>query len=88
MTVILITQYMDEAARFDRILVMSGGRLAMEGTPEEIFGERDLLNAYGLEVPVPVRLALDLKAAGVPISGIPLNETEITESICRSFLKN
>lgn len=88
MTLILITQYMDEAARFDRILVMSNGHLVMEGTPKEIFSERELLHSYGLEVPIPVRLALDLMEAGVPISGIPLNETEITESICRSFLKN
>ena len=88
MTVILITQYMDEAARFDRILVMSEGRLVMDGTPQEIFSERELLHSYGLEVPVPVQLALDLKEAGVPISEVPLNIDEVTESICRSFLKN
>ncbi len=88
MTVILITQYMDEAARFDRILVMSEGRLVMDGMPQEIFSERELLHSYGLEVPVPVQLALDLKDAGVPISEVPLNIDEVTESICRSFLKN
>ena len=88
MTVILITQFMDEAALFDRILVMSKGRLVMEGTPEEIFSEQERLHSYGLEVPIPVQLALDLKKAGIPIPGIPLSASKVTESICQSFLKN
>ena len=36
-TVVMITQYMDEAVLADRVVVMNGGRIAMEGTPQEIF---------------------------------------------------
>ena len=85
MTVIMITQLMEEAARCDRVLVMSEGKLAMEGTPSEIFAEREMLRSCGLDTPIPVRLALDLKEVGMPIGGLPLNEKQVTEEICRSL---
>ena len=64
-TVILITHYMNEAARADRILVIEAGRLILDGTPEAVFSEVALLESVGLEAPQGTKLLYDLKAAGL-----------------------
>ncbi len=60
-TIILITHYMDEAVQGDRIVVMSQGKAAMEGTPREIFREVDKVKELGLDVPQVTELAYELK---------------------------
>ena len=42
---------MEEAAQADRILVMSRGRIVMEGTPEQVFSQTKRLHGYHLDVP-------------------------------------
>ena len=49
MTVVMITQHMEEAARCDRIAVLDDGRLVMTGSPREVFGRVEELRAAGLE---------------------------------------
>lgn len=56
MTILLITHHMEEAALADRLLVMSRGKLLLEGTPRQIFTEYDLLKEHGLTVPQTVHL--------------------------------
>ena len=68
MTVVMITQFMEEALGVDRIFVLSEGRLVMEGTPKEVFNERALLLESRLESPAFVKLRDDLLAAGLPVS--------------------
>jgi energy-coupling factor transport system ATP-binding protein len=67
MGVLHITHFMNEAARFDRVLVLDDGRLVLDGTPAEVFGEVERLRAIGLDVPTPVSLAHRLRARGYPI---------------------
>ena len=50
-TVILITHYMDEAVKADRVIVMDGGRIAMDGTPKEVFRNVERMKKLGLDVP-------------------------------------
>ena len=50
-TVVLITHHMNEAEDADRIIVMDDGRVAMDGTPREIFTRVEELRAMGLTVP-------------------------------------
>ena len=64
-TVILITHYMDEIIHADRVFVMEQGRVAMCGTPREVFGRLDELKEIGLDVPQVTRLAHELAKSGV-----------------------
>ena len=68
-TVIMITHYMDEAARANRIIVLDDGEILMDGTPAEIFSQPKRLKAAGLDVPQCVSLVHALKAKGINIEG-------------------
>ncbi len=75
-TVLNITHYMNEAAMADRILVISDGRLLMDGTPDEIFARREELRAVGLEVPQCAALIHELRTAGFAVEGDHLSTVE------------
>ena len=66
-TIILITQYMEEVIHADRIYVMDDGEVAMEGTPEEIFSQVEKLKELRLDVPQVTELAHELRQKGVPL---------------------
>lgn len=83
MTVIMITQYMEEASECDRIAVMSGGKLFMQGTPSEVFARGDELRSIGLDVPAAVRVCERLRAGGLDIPRLPVTVEEAAETICR-----
>lgn len=68
-TIIMITHYMDEAARANRIVVLDDGKILMDGTPAEIFEKQDKLRECGLDVPQCVGLVHSLKARGINIEG-------------------
>ena len=67
-TVLTITHYMEEAVRADRVVVLSDGKIAVEGTPVQVFSNADALRAAGLELPQCTQLLEALFEAGVPIS--------------------
>ena len=74
-TAILITHYMDEIVHADKVIVMDKGKIAMAGTPREIFSQVDKLKALSLDVPQVTMCAHELKKAGLPIpDGILTNE--------------
>ena len=66
-TVVQITHYMEEAATADRVVVMSGGRIVMEGTPRQVFSQVEAVKALHLDVPQSAELCHALTAAGVPM---------------------
>ncbi len=55
-TVMLVTHFMDEAVQADRVVVMDGGRVVMQGTPKEVFRNVEKLRSYGLDVPQSTEL--------------------------------
>jgi len=68
--VVVVTHSMEDAARnAERMIVMSRGRIVMDGAPGEIFSRGDELSPIGLDVPVMTRLADRLRAMGVPVKG-------------------
>ena len=71
-TVVLITHHMDEAILADRVVVMNEGRVAMDGTPTEVFTRVEELEEMGLTVPDTVQLLHRLRAAGydVPLDAL------------------
>jgi energy-coupling factor transport system ATP-binding protein len=81
-TVIMVSHSMDDVARMvGRIVVMSQGRVVMDGVPAEIFAQGEALRGMGLDVPEAVRLADALRAKGFSIpSGICLME-EVRDAV-------
>lgn len=66
-TVILITHYMEEIIHAHKVFVMDNGRIAMEGTPREIFSKVEELKNLRLDVPQVTLLAHELRKSGLPI---------------------
>ena len=64
MTVVLITHHMEECVGADRLLVMSDGQIAADGTPREVFSQVELMEREGLDVPETTRLLYELRARG------------------------
>lgn len=85
MTVVMITQFMEEALGADRVFVLSDGRLMMEGTPVEVFNERTLLEECRLEAPAYVQLRDELIAAGLPVSASAMACDSLADEIARAF---
>ncbi len=68
-TVLLVSHSMEDMARYaQRILVMDGGRLVLDGTPEEIFSQGEKLREMGLDIPEITRVIRGLRARGIPVS--------------------
>ncbi|MCH5340575.1 MAG: energy-coupling factor transporter ATPase [Acetatifactor sp.] len=80
-TVILITHYMEEIIHADRVFVMDQGRIAMEGTPREIFSQVERLKELRLDVPQVTLLAHELKRRGVALRDGILTAEELAEEL-------
>ncbi len=80
-TILLITHYMEEAIYADKIFVMDGGKVAMQGTPREVFSQVDKLRALHLDVPQVTLLAHELRKAGLDIPEGILTKEELAEAL-------
>ena len=80
-TVAAITHYMDEAAQADRVLVMSEGRVVLEGTPKEVFRQTERMRGLHLDVPQATELCCELAKAGVELPGDIINEDECAAAL-------
>lgn len=86
-TMVIISHNMDDVARIaTRAAVLHKGRLAMLGTPREIFSRGDELAAMGLDVPQTVQLCQALRAGGMDVPDCLTNE-ELCDAICRALGK-
>ena len=84
-TVVLITHHMDEALGADRLIVMNDGRLAMDGTPAEVFTQVDALRAMGLAAPDTVDLLYGLRQGGMDVPLDALTVEDCAAAICRAL---
>lgn len=66
-TILWVTHYMDEVTEADRVLVMNHGKVAMQGTPKQVFAEAEKLQEYHLAVPQVTELALELRRQGMDV---------------------
>ena len=80
-TVVLITHHMDEAAQADRLVVMSKGQIAADGTPREVFQDVEKLRSIGLTVPEPVALMWELRQAGLDVPLDVLTDEECAQAL-------
>lgn len=80
-TVILITHYMEEIIHADKVFVMDDGKIAMEGTPREIFSQVEKLKELRLDVPQVTLLAYELQKRGVTLPDGILTIPELAEAL-------
>lgn len=86
-TVITITHYMDEAVRADRVIVMDNGRVLADGTPKQVYSDRELILSAGLELPQCATLVDRLRTAGVNIPDGDSTTPEKCAELIASALK-
>ena len=84
-TVILITHHMYEAIDADRVIVMSDGRIIMDGKPKEVFKDVEALRETGLDVPETVSILHELKNEGYDLDLTALSVDECAKEIYRAF---
>lgn len=85
-TVLLITHYMDEAVRADRVIVIDEGQVILDGVPKEVFSHVDVLKKAGLDVPQVTELVHELNSCGLSLDPQILTEEECAEALA-SLLK-
>ncbi|MBE5968928.1 MAG: energy-coupling factor transporter ATPase [Lachnospiraceae bacterium] len=80
-SIILITHYMEEAVDADRIIVMDDGKVAMSGTPKEVFSKTEELINLGLELPPVTKLAYELKKEGLDLEDGIITYDELVKGL-------
>lgn len=86
-TVVLITHYMEEIIHANKVFVMDRGRIAMQGSPREIFSRVERLKELRLDVPQVTLLAHELKKSGVELPDGILTVQELTQALCGKYNK-
>ena len=81
MTVILITHHMDECINADRILVMDRGRIALDGSPKDIFSQVETMRSLGLDVPATTETLYELSRRGVSLPLDALTAEEFADTV-------
>ena len=82
-TVILITHFMDEAVRADRIIIMHEGHVLLDGTPQQVFEQEELIRSVNLDVPLMVEMGAKLRKAGIDVPKDIITEEKMVEFICQ-----
>lgn len=80
-TIILITHYMEEIIHADKVFVMDKGKVALQGTPREIFSQVEKLKELRLDVPQVTMLAHELREKGLDIPEGILTKEELIEAL-------
>ena len=82
-TIVWITHFMEEAALADRLVIMDGGRIALEGEPRSVFAQTDRVLELGLDVPEMMKLAQMLRARGIALPDDIMTVNEMAVELCR-----
>lgn len=83
-TIVLITHYMDEAVKADRVVVMDNGKIMLDGTPREVFADVDKMKSLSLEVPQSTELIYEL---GLKAEQTVLNSDECAEVLYKYLMR-
>ena len=81
-TVIMVSHYMDDIAEMaDRIVALKEGRIVADGSPAEVFGDREKLAAAGLSLPTAARIADSLAARGIALPRTIVTARELADAL-------
>ena len=87
MTIIDITHYMEEIVYADKVIVLDNGKIALCGTPKEIFAHGEELQRYGLTIPLATKIAHTLRNKGVNIDESVLDAKALGDELCKLLPK-
>lgn len=83
-TIILVSHSMEEISRYaERVVVFLDGSVVMDGTPEKVFSQKEMLEKAGLEMPQIMEALYKLREKGVPIKQLGCIEEKAVDEICR-----
>lgn len=82
-TIVLITHFMEEAIRADRVIVMDKGQVVLDDIPKKVFSQVEYLKNLGLDVPQVTELSYNLNKLGINISTDIISIDEMVEAICQ-----
>jgi energy-coupling factor transport system ATP-binding protein len=82
-TVVLITHFMEEAVKADRVVIMDAGEIVLDGPPAEVFAHSDEIRALRLDVPLTVDLCDRLRRRGHDIPRDIVGVEEMVAYLCR-----
>lgn len=81
-TCVLITHYMEEAAQAQQVVVMEKGTIRLQGSPADVFKEKEKLLQLGMQLPLAVELAEELRLRGIDLPDNIVEEEQLVEAIC------
>lgn len=81
LAIVLITHRMEETLGAERVTVLEQGRIALEGTPREVFAQPERLLALGLDLPPAAALAWGLRRRGLPLPDDILTAEELVQAV-------
>lgn len=82
-TVILITHFMDEAVKADRVVIMNKGEILLDGTPENVFSQDELIRSARLDVPMAAEIAIYLRENGIDVPPEVVTAERLKEFVCQ-----
>jgi energy-coupling factor transport system ATP-binding protein len=82
-TIVLITHFMEEAAQAERVIIMDQGQVQLDGSPEEVFAQFDLIESFGLSVPLAAELAHRLRLKGIVVPDSIINVEKMVSYLCQ-----
>ncbi len=82
-TVILITHFMEEAVDADRVIIMHDGKIFLDGTPQEVFAQKDKILSVNLDIPMVVELADKLRNCGIDVPENIIRMEEMVDYLCQ-----
>ncbi len=87
MTVLLITHHMDECVSADKVIVISDGEMALQGTPAEVFAQVETMRSLGLDVPATTDTLWELRRAGIDVPLTALSSRECADVLTELIKK-
>lgn len=82
-TVVLITHFMEEAVRADRVIIMHDGDVFLDGTPQEVFSQKEKVLSVNLDIPLVVELAEKLRQRGISVPENIIEMEEMVDYLCQ-----
>ncbi|MBR6208369.1 MAG: energy-coupling factor transporter ATPase, partial [Oscillospiraceae bacterium] len=84
-TVLLITHHMEECVGADRVIVISDGQLALDGSPAEVFSQVEKMRSLELDVPDTTQTLWELRRAGIELPLTALSVGDCAQVIAEAF---
>lgn len=84
LTIVMITHFMEEAAEADRVIVMENGRCVLDGTPDEVLTQDEVLRRFNLDVPFSAQMSRLLQDRGIDLS-THIETASLKEELCRLY---